>query len=180
MDPYVQIMRKHPRHTISPGRNIRFPYPYPLNRYTDWVSKHYSKGQHCTLKQTKPALQNPYPSFTLNAARSGWALGRFIHHPLSPNSLPSTNSLPISHAISLIRAGTMDKTLITNKNLGVMLKSLFPHRLLGWNDPYRNQKSGTLLACLARQTISNWSRNIPRITKTQSDRQLNEGNGQPM
>ena len=71
MDPYVQIIRKHPRHTIAPGRNIRFTYPYPLNRSPNWLSKQYCKGQHCTLKQTKPALQNPYTSFTLHGARSG-------------------------------------------------------------------------------------------------------------
>jgi hypothetical protein len=71
MDHYVQIMRKYPHHTIAPGQNIRFIYPYPLNRYTDCVSKHYSRGQHCTLKQTKPTLQNPYTSFTLHGPRSG-------------------------------------------------------------------------------------------------------------
>ena len=71
MDTYVPIRRKYPRHTIAPGQNIRFIYPYPHNRCADWVSKRYSRGQHCTLKQTKPTLQNPYTSFTLHGPRSG-------------------------------------------------------------------------------------------------------------
>jgi hypothetical protein len=71
MDQYVHIMRKYPSHAIVLGRNIPFTPPYPLNPSPNRLSKQYSKGQPRTLKQPKPALQNPYSSFTLHGARSG-------------------------------------------------------------------------------------------------------------
>jgi len=71
MDQYIQIVRKHPPHAIADGRNIRFTHPYLLNRCPNSLSKQHPKGQHPTLRQAKPALQNPYTSFTLRGARSG-------------------------------------------------------------------------------------------------------------
>jgi hypothetical protein len=71
MDQYVQIMSNHHRHPIVPAPNIRFTHPYPLNRSRNSLSKQQSKGQHRTLGQSKPALQNPYASFKLRGARSG-------------------------------------------------------------------------------------------------------------
>ena len=71
MDQYVQIMRKHHPHAIASARNSPFPHPYPLNRSLNSFSMHHSKAQNLTSMQTKPALQNPYTSFTLRRARSG-------------------------------------------------------------------------------------------------------------
>jgi hypothetical protein len=71
MDQYVQIMRKHHPHAIASGRNSPFPHPYPLNYSINSFSMHHSKAQTLTSMQTKPALQNPYTSFTLHGARSG-------------------------------------------------------------------------------------------------------------
>jgi len=129
MDQYVHIMRKYSCHAIAPGRNIRFTYPNPLNPSPNRLSKQYSKGQHRTLRQPKPALQNPYTSFTLLVRE---AAELFIALSIIPSlhiAHPRRTARNSSHAISLTACGTMDKTLISNRKRDPMFPTFCNERL---------------------------------------------------
>jgi len=93
---YIPVSKKRLHQTIKSGPNEHRTYPCPRMGSLNSFSNHQCKGQWLTLGQIKPPLQNPFTSFTLRGARSGWALPRFIHHPPTPRRVPSNNSPQIT------------------------------------------------------------------------------------